>query len=363
MAMKLIAAALALAAGASAHAAPPPGYPADYQRIIDGARAEGKLVVKSVLSNKAAAPLVQDFMRMYPGIAVDYDGELGSNEMDAWVREHDGKADGADVVWSSSMDLQMELVKEGYAQAWHSPQADKVPAWANYRDMAFGTTFEPVAIVYNKDLVQGDQIPRDHASFARIIRDPRFKGKVTAFDIEKSGVGFMFAAQDLQHYKDMPALLNSMGAAAYQPSPGTGNMLTKINSGEYLIGYNVMGAYAMSRSQADLQHLGVVLPKDFTMVLTRVSFIAAHARHPNAAKLWTDYLLSPHGQKVLGDAVKLAPIRADVDAEVSQAKLLREINGHVRPIAVNIELTGPIQPQRHEELLHSWKQAVAEGGN
>jgi iron(III) transport system substrate-binding protein len=259
------------------------------------------------------------------------------------------------------MDLQMELVKEGYAQPWHTPEAARLPAWAKYRDLAYGTTFEPVAIVYNKKLVQGDQVPRDHAGFERIIRDPRFKGKVAAFDIEKSGVGFMFAAQDLAHYPGMSALLRSLGAADYQRSPGTGNMLTKINSGEYLIGYNVMGAYAMSRSQADLPQLGVVLPNDYTMVLTRVSFIAAHARHPNAARLWTDFLLSRHGQKVLGDAVKLAPVRADVEAQVTQAKLLRESGDHARPIAVDLALTEPMQPQRHTELVRTWNETVEAG--
>lgn len=365
MAVKYLVAAVALAcvcgqAGAAAPGAHAANYPADYARMADAARTEGKLVVYSVLSNKAAAPLVQEFMRRYPGIAVDYDGEKGSNEMDAWFREQDAAGTGADVVWSSSMDLQMQLVKEGYAQAYRSPEAGHLPAWASYRDLAYGTTFEPVAFVYNKQLVQGAQVPRDHAEFERIIRDPRFKGKVAAFDIEKSGVGFMFAAQDMAHYQGMPALLRSLGAADYQRSAGTGAMLAKINSGEYLIGYNVMGAYAMSRSQSDLPQLGVVLPGDYTMVLTRVSLIAAHARHPNAARLWTDFLLSQQGQQILGDAVKLAPIRTDVDTQVSQAALLPGA-GQARPIAVDLALTEPMQPQRHAQLLRTWTETVDAG--
>lgn len=350
-----------LLVGAAAGAQVPAGYPADYTRVVDAARAEGKLVVYSVLSNKAAAPLVQDFMRLYPGIAVDYDGEKGSNEMDAWFRGGDADGTGADVVWSSSMDLQMELVKEGYAQAYRSPEAGNVPGWANYRDLAVGTTYEPVAFVYNKELLRGADVPRTHAEFEHIIRAPRFRGKVAAFDIEKSGVGFMFAAQDMAHYGGMPALLRSLGAADYQRSAGTGTMLSKINTGEYLIGYNVMGAYAMSRSQADLPKLAVAMPKDYTLVLTRVSFIAARARHPNAARLWTDYLLSARGQKVLGDAVKLAPVRADVDAAVTQALLLKDIGANARPISVDLTLTEALGPARHRELVHDWDDGVAAG--
>lgn len=339
----------------------PAGYPSDYGRVVDAARAEGKLVVYSVLSNKAAMPLVQDFMRLYPGIAVDYDGEKGSNEMDAWFRSEDAAGTGADVVWSSSMDLQMQLVKEGYAQAYHSQESERVPRWANYRDLAVGSTYEPVAFVYNKELLQGADVPQTHADFARIIRAPRFKGKVAAFDIEKSGVGFMFAVQDIAGYGGMPELLRSMGAADYQRSAGTGGMLGKINAGDYLIGYNVMGAYALSRSQADLPKLAVVLPKDYTLVLTRVSFIAAHARHPNAARLWTDYLLSARGQRVLGDKVKLAPVRSDVDAAVSQAALARELGGNARPIAVDMALTRALEPARHAALVRQWDSAAASG--
>lgn len=350
-----------LLVGTAAGAQVPAGYPAEYARIIDAARSEGGLVVYSVLSNKAAAPLVQDFMRLYPGIAVDYDGEKGSNEMDAWFRSSDAAGAGADVVWSSSMDLQMELVKEGYAQAYRSPEAGAVPGWANYRDLALGTTYEPVAFVYNKELLRGANVPRTHAEFERIIRAPRFRGKVAAFDIEKSGVGFMFAAQDMEHYDGMPALLRSLGAADYQRSAGTGTMLSKINAGEYLIGYNVMGAYAMSRSLADLPKLAVAMPKDYTLVLTRVSFIAARARHPNAARLWTDYLLSARGQKVLGDAVKLAPVRADVDAAVTQVALLKEIGANARPISVDLTLTEALAPARHNELVHKWDDGVAAG--
>jgi iron(III) transport system substrate-binding protein len=357
-------AALAIVLGAAGVAtAAPAGYPASYAGLVDAARAEGTLVVYSVLSNKAAAPLVQDFMLAYPGIKVDYDGEKGSNEMDAWFRDGEATGNGADVVWSSSMDLQMALVKEGHAQPYHSAEAAKLPSWASYRDLAYGTTFEPVAIVYNQQLVPRELVPRDHAEFERFIRDPRFKGKVAAFDIEKSGVGFMFAAQDMQHYKAMPALLRSLGAAGYQRSPGTGHMLTKINAGEYLIGYNVMGSYAMSRAATDLPQLGVVMPSDYTMVLTRISLIAAHARHPNAARVWTDYLLSARGQKVLGDVVKLAPVRDDVDALVSQTSWAGALAGHARPIAVNLELTEPLQPQRHAALVRTWNDTVSTGAH
>src|SRR5438093_225953 len=102
--------AVALYCGA-ASAQVPAGYPADHQKTVAAAKAEGKVVVYSVLSNKAAAPLVQGFKAMYPGIEVDYDGESGSNEVtDRYLKELGAGKPSADVMWSSAMDLQMKLV-------------------------------------------------------------------------------------------------------------------------------------------------------------------------------------------------------------------------------------------------------------
>lgn len=363
--MKMQAGLLALALTSTlAGAQVPPGYPADYAATIAAARAEGKVVVYSVLSNAAAAPLLRDFRALYPGIEVEYDGDRGSTEMaDGFANDIAQGRDSADVVWSSAMDLQMRFVQLGYASSYQSPEAPHLPAWANYRDQAFGTTFEPIAFVYNRQLVQGDDIPRDHAAFARLIanRRDKFKGKVTTFDIEKSGVGFMFAVADSQQLADMPGFLGALGAVDVRPSAGTGVMLTKINSGEFLIGYHLMGAYAMARAKKDLPNLGVVLPQDYTLVLSRVMFISKRARHPNAARLWADYLLSRRGQKVLGDALELFTIRSDVDAKYTAAALMQQLGQSARPIPLGPDLASYLDETRHAAFVARWNAALAAG--
>ncbi len=86
---------------ALAGAQAPAAYPTDYARMIAAARLEGKVVVYSVLSNAAAAPLVKDFRALYPGIEVEYDGEKGSTEMaDRFAGEIAAGLDSADVVWN-----------------------------------------------------------------------------------------------------------------------------------------------------------------------------------------------------------------------------------------------------------------------
>ena len=324
---------------------------------VAAARLEGKVVVYSVLSTKAAQPLIRDFSALYPGIAVEYDGDKGSNEMDARYRSETAKSvPTADVVWSSAMDMQMKLVSEGYAVRDRSPEAATLPRWANYRD----TAFEPVVIVYNRTLVTGSDIPANHAAIAALIDGQldRFRGKVTGFDLRKSGVSFMFAAQDFSAYPRLDQLLATFGKADFQASGGTGEMLTAINAGTYLLGYNMMGAYALSRAKKDLPNLGVAFPNDYTLVLSRIAFVSKRATHPAAARLWLDYLLSARGQTIMGNALDLFPIREGVDAALTAASLRAKVGRAIRPIAVDMHLADSHDPTRHFALIARWKTTL-----
>jgi iron(III) transport system substrate-binding protein len=150
--------AMTLFAGA-ASAQVPEGYPAGYQALIDGAKKEGKVVVYSTTDAAAANPLIKDFEALY-GIKVEYN-DLNSTELyNRFIAEAAAGQGTADLTWSSSMDLQVKLVVDGYAVAYQSPEAKHLPAWANWKDTAFGVTNEPVAFVYNKRLVPAEDVPQ-----------------------------------------------------------------------------------------------------------------------------------------------------------------------------------------------------------
>src|SRR5436305_12749991 len=288
----------------------PAGYPADYAQTIAAANKEGKVVIYSALDTKAAQPLIKDFTALYPNVKGEYN-DMNSTEMyNRFIAEAASGQGSADVMWSSAMDLQVKLVDDGQAMPYTSPEATKLPTWAVYKNQAYGTTYEPAVFIYNKRLVTGDEIPQDHAAFAKIIntKTDKFKGKVTTYEIEKSGVGFMFVVQDTKYFPGMKELEQGFGKTSYKVYSSTGNMLEKVSSGEHLLGYNVLGSYAMVRAKKDAG-LGVVLPKDYTLVLSRVIFIGKNAKQPNAAKLWAGYALSQRGQKMTRRAGEPTAIR------------------------------------------------------
>ena len=248
---------------AAAIAQVPAGYPADYAQTIAAAKKEGKVVIYSALDTKAATPLIKDFSALYPDIKVEYN-DMNSTELyNRFIAEVASGQGSADVMWSSAMDLQVKLVDEGQALAYKSPESAKLPGWSVYKSQAYGTTYEPAVFIYNKRLVTGDEIPQDHAAFAKLINSKadKYKGKVTTYDIEKSGVGFMFVVQDTKYFPGMKDLQKGFGASSYKVYSSTGNMLEKVSSGEHLLGYNVLGSYALVRAKKD-PNLGVALPKD-----------------------------------------------------------------------------------------------------
>jgi iron(III) transport system substrate-binding protein len=346
----------AMLAGVSLCAAAlPAGYPADYQKIIDGAKKEGKLVIYGATDSKAAQPLVKDFNALYPGISVEYN-DMNSTELyNRFISEAAAGGATADVMWSSAMDLQMRLASDGYALKYHSQESGGIPPWAMWDDQAYGTTFEPAAIVYNKRLVDAKEVPKTHADFAKLITSEKFRDKVTTYDIEKSGVGFMFMTQDAREFPGFIGMENALGTAKVRVQSSTGTMLERISSGENLIGYNVLGSYALVRAKTD-PSLGVVLPKDYTLIISRVQFINKLAKHPNAAKLWIDYMLSQRGQTVIANASKLYAIRADVTGETTSSDLIKQIGEkNVKPLPVSPAVAEYLEPALRLAFLKEWK--------
>jgi iron(III) transport system substrate-binding protein len=350
-----VATAIAALCGGQALAQVPAGYPAAYQQIVDGAKKEAKLVIYGATDSKAVAPLIKDFNTLYPGITVEYNDMNSTEVYNRFISEAAAGGDTADALWSSAMDLQIKLAAGGYAMAYKSVEAAKIPAWASWKDMAYGTTFEPAVFVYNKRLVSGADIPQTHADFVRIISQPKFQDKVTTYDIEKSGVGFMFMSQDERDFAQFKQLEQAFGTAKVRVQSSTGTMLERISSGENLIGYNVIGSYALVRAKTD-PSLGVVLPKDYTLVMSRVQFINKSAKHPNAAKLWMDYILSQRGQTVISNASKLYAIRADVTGETTSSELIKQIGEkNIKPLPVSPAVMEYLDPAIRMAFLKEWK--------
>lgn len=354
----LTAAALTVLSGAALAQSVPATYPADYQKVIDGAKKEGKVVVYSTTDTKAAGPLIAGFEAAYPGIKVEYN-DMNSTELyNRYISEQASGSASGDVVWSSSMDSAMKLAVD-YALKYRTAEAAKLPAWSIWNDSAYGTTYEPVVFIYNKRLIQANEVPTTHTALAKLVAgDPqRFKNKVTTYDIEKSAVGFMLAVQDKAHEPDYFKQLHDVAAGGLVVQSSTGTMMERVSSGENLLGYNVLGSYAETRAKND-PTLGISYPTDFTLVLSRVAFISKKSKNKNAAKLWLDYLLSVPGQEILANRSDLASIRDDIEGDNDVDGLTKKLGKSLQPIPVNETLLTYLEQKPRLEFIKEWRAAT-----
>ena len=337
----------------------PAGYAANYAETIAAAKKEGKVVVYSTTDTASANPLIKDFQVLYPGISVEYN-DMNSTELyNRFISERAAGAGSADVLWSSSMDLQIKLVSEGNALTYTSPEVAHLPPWSVWKNEAYGTTYEPIAIVYNKRLLSGDEIPQSHADLIRVFtqKADKIKGKVTTYDIEKSGVGFMLITQDSKYNPAFWDLIKALGVAGPRFQSSAGTMMERISSGENLLGFNIFASYAALRAKKD-PSIGIVYPKDYTLVMSRVMFASKSAKNPNAAKLWLDYILSKRGQTIVANQSELGSIRADVEGDMTAAGLSKTLGASLKPIPVSAELLAYLDQTKRLDFIKQWQQAI-----
>lgn len=339
---------------APAAAQRPAGYPRSYDALIAEARAEGGVRVYGNADAAAMAPLIAAFRRTYPGVVVRYHDLESSDIYRRVVAEKRARAASADLVWSSAMDLQAKLINDGYAQAYLSPERPALPPAAVWKNMGFGVTAEPVAFVYNRRLIPPALVPRTHEAFERLLRDRRraLTGRVATYDPTRSNVGYLYLTEDYAITRDTRSLLAAIAATRPLLSRTTGPMLDAVASGRAALAYNIVGSYALTRARRD-PRIGVVFPRDYAIVTSRVAFIARDARRPAAAKLFLDYLLSRRGQQLLARQW-LLPIRTDI-----RAPRLR--GDRARPIRVGPQLLVNLDTIKRRRFLADWKAILAEG--
>lgn len=324
------------------------------------AQREGRVIIYANTDQSIVQPLIDDFEASHPGIRVEYH-DMNSTELyHRIVAEAAAGTPHADVAWSSAMDLQLKLVNDGYAQPYRSAQTEALPAWASWKSEAFGTTYEPAAIVYDRRARSAEEAPDTHSALIRLLDDQpeRFRHRIASYDPERSGLGLLLHTQDAQaNPTAFWRLAEQMGALGLERHVSTEDMLDRIAAGKVRIAYNVLGSYASKRAQQD-SALGVIWPRDYTLVLSRVAFIMRDARNPPAARLWLDHTLSVHGQALLVKNLGLFSIRTGNDADTATAMLRTRLSHAFRPIAIGPGLLAYQDQAKQRAFLRQWAEAT-----
>lgn len=309
----IAAATLAAAAAMSPATASDPG-------LVAAAKKEGKLVLYTAMQRKVIEKSVALFEKTH-GISVAFVRKGSGGIIQLVQAERETKNFKADVVDLWDPPTFAAWRDAGLFQPYRPEGADKLGAgFIDPQNRSVVASPVTEGIVYNTRAVPAAAAPK---TFKDLL-DPKWKGKLAHADPIYSGsataaVNILVNLHGWDYYQQLsrqqPLIVQSIGAV-----PRT-----------LLSGEAEVGVVAINADVAELiakgEPLALVSPAEGTPYFTWEAAILKTASHPNAAKLWMDFLISVPHQKLLA-ADKYYPSRTDVAAApesppLDKLKLLR----------------------------------------
>lgn len=158
---------------------------------------------------------------------------------------------------------------------------------------------------YNTNLVSA----KDAEGLGRweTLADPKWKGKVALAEFNTGGViTLAYTLVDKGGYTTLGKLVGEQQAKIY-PLP---QMVERLSAGDVSVAFfaNEANLHRLKKAGAPIEWK---CPSP-GLQLNDFQFIAANAPHPNAARLWVEFLLSKKGQELVNVGLGLGPSRTDV---------------------------------------------------
>lgn len=318
-----------------------------------------QLVLYSATDIDILRPLLQAFQSLHPYTALTYH-ELQSQKLFEKIKTAMDQGQlTADIAISSAMDLQMKLANDGYAMKVNLPNIDGIPEWAVWRQEAFGFSIEPAVIIYHKPSFGQYKLPVNRHQLTEFLRQngKRFLGRIATYDIQKSGLGFLFLARDLDQYGTIWSLIRQFGVLNADLYTSSAQMIEDVAAGKHLLAYNVLGSYALSALEKS-PDLGILLPEDYTLAISRIALIPKAAQNPQAGKLFLHFLLSETGQALLSQKGFFDITDPDIPALFTQHQLRPPQLAFLRPIKVGPGLLAYLDRLKRRKILSQWQTAL-----
>jgi len=307
--------------------------------LIAAAQKEGQLTVIALPHDWVNyGEMITTFNKKY-GITINElnpDGGSG-DEIEAIKANKDNKGPQAPDVVDVGLSFGPQAKKDGLLLNYKVSTWASIPKDVKDADGAwYGDYYGALAFEYNKSVVKNP--PKDWADLLK----PEFKGKVAlAGDPQTANQAIMaIIAAGLANKGNLKDA--SAGLAFFDKLNKAGNFVPLIAvpgtvaSGETPVtirwDYN---ALANRDKTAGNPEIGVTIPATGVVAGVYVQAISAYAPHPNAAKLWMEFLYSDEGQIIwlkgyghpvrFADLAKRKVIPADVAAKLPPASAYAKI--------------------------------------
>ena len=272
--------------------------PADDQQgteetsLVDAAKAEGKLVVYGSCEEEYLAAACENFEKMY-GIEVEYQ-RLSTGEVQAKIEEENGNPS-ADVWFGGTTDPYNESVAKGLLEPYEAVNASHLLG-DMYRDKDgcwYGIYKGILGFMCNTEELArlGLEAPKDWDDLLK----PEYKGLIWMSNPNTAGTAKLVINTMIQKYghdEGIQYLVDLDKNIEVYTKSGSGPS-KNVGTGECVIGIGFLHDGITQIVDNGYDNIELIIPSSGTSCEIGATAIFKGAAHPNAAKLWIEYALSP----------------------------------------------------------------------
>ena len=334
----------------------PPGFSQtknpEWDKVVEAAKKEGRVVVSIPTSAELRKEFESGFQKAFPGIELELSVARGASNINKIVEEQSAGVKGIDLHIGGTTSIITGLLAQNLLEpvmpALLLPEVRDPKHWwgghiwaDNAKKFIYGfTAYMTETIWYNTTLVKPEEI----SSWDSLL-DPKWKGKIAILDPRSPGSG-----------ESTWAFLWRIKGEAF---------LAKLAAQEMLVGRNLRqlgenvarGKSAISLGLSYYTYVPFIkagLPVKPISTIKEGYYAASgsgnvvllkNAPHPNATKVFLNWLLSKEGQTALTKALGQPTRRFDVDT-----KWTREF-GHTAAKEV-------LTPEKYDELENGSEEVV-----
>ncbi len=330
----------ALAAAAAVAFAPHVSAQENWDQVVAAAKKEGKIVFYNNLQPNGIEPLLQKFREEYPEIQTEMI-RLGSNPLiERFATEFNAGRNLADVLITFPDERIYEGVKAGWAAKWEAPEAKNFASELIEDDTLFTLQLARETIIWNNTLVKPEDAPKDWTD----LFDSRFKGKVGMNPPWRSVSIQQIVAYWENNLKlgDVAQKLKDNDVRFFE---GSGGIIQAVIRGDVQVAE--MTDLPLNPLLEDGAPISFLYPDSGTTTSSNKAFVAAKAPHPNAAKVFLNWLMTEKGQAYLQQYAGL-PVTRTGAAPLTKLPATKDLKNAVDGETV-------LTPEIQSKMVNHWR--------
>jgi len=306
--------ALTILLGTAAEAAAPPPSPVTPE-LIEAAKKEGKVVFYTAMDVQVAAGLGKAFEAKYPGITAQVERSGAERIFQRVEQEYSANIHAVDAIDSSDVAHLLYWKEHGLLAAYVPEDVPRWPASARDADGFYASNRATLSVVgYNTKLLKPEDAPKSYAD----LLDPKWSGKIVKAHPGYSG-NIMTATFELSHTLGWD-YFKKLGQQHIMQVQSSTEPPKKLALGERPLMFdgNEYNALLVKSQGAPVE---IIYPSEGTPLVGGSAGVMKDAPHPNAGRLFINFLFSREGQQYLVDKGFLRSFHPDVKEPADRVPL------------------------------------------